>query len=40
MDDQSIRKQLDACLIKDYLTAPNIFHKMQDPFPQWFQDAS
>jgi len=36
MDEQIIRKKLDECLIKDYLTAPETFQKLKDPFPQWF----
>ena len=37
IDEQEIRQQLDACLIEDYLETPDIFQKMQDPFPAWFQ---
>ncbi|MDE2675943.1 MAG: zinc metallochaperone GTPase ZigA [Paracoccaceae bacterium] len=40
MDVQKIRQQLDDCLIKDYLTAPNIYLKVHDPFPAWFQQAA
>lgn len=40
MDEQKIRRQLDECLIKEYLTAPKIYQKMQDPFPQWFKEAA
>lgn len=40
MDEATIRKQLDECLVKNYLTAPEFFEKLQDPFPQWFQQAA
>ncbi len=38
MNEEKIRGQLDACLIKDYLSAPDLYQKMQDPFPAWFQE--
>ena len=37
MNEQSIRKRLDACLIKNYLSSSNTYHEMPDPFPEWFQ---
>ncbi len=37
MDKEAICKQLDKCLVKDYLTAPEMAKKLKDPFPQWFQ---
>lgn len=37
MDEADIRRRLDECLVKNYLTAPNIFEKLQDPFPQWLK---
>ena len=37
MDEQKIRERLDDCLIEDYLSAPNIYQKAEDPFPAWFQ---
>lgn len=40
MDEQAIRRQIDDCLIQDYLTSPDTYHKLQDPFPTWFQQAS
>lgn len=40
MDEAAIRKKLDLCLVKNYLTAQDIFHKLKDPFPQWFQEAA
>ena len=40
MDQEAITKRLDACLVKDYLTAPETYQKLQDPFPQWFQQAA
>lgn len=38
MDEQSIRAQLDACLIKDYLASPEAYRDHEDPFPAWFQE--
>ena len=40
MDEDDIRARLDECLVKNYLTAPNIFQKRTDPFPKWFQEAA
>ena len=40
MDQERIRQQLDACLIKDYLTEPQRYQKIEDPFPRWFQEAA
>lgn len=40
MDEAAIRQKLDACLVKNYLTAPEIFQKLKDPFPQWFKEAA
>lgn len=40
MDEAAIRAKLDACLVKDYLSAPELFEKLDDPFPQWFQQAA
>lgn len=40
MDEEAIRKKLDDCLVKNYLTAPEIFEKLKDPFPQWFKEAA
>lgn len=39
MDEQSLRKRLDECLINDYATAPEHHQKIADPFPQWFKTA-
>ena len=38
MHPDTIRERLDACLIKDYLTAPETYQKVADPFPQWFEE--
>ncbi len=35
MNEQNIRQQLDVCLVKDYLTAPQRYHGVADPFPAW-----
>lgn len=40
IDESSIRKKLDGCLIKNYLTAPDLWLKAEDPFPQWFKKAA
>lgn len=40
MDEADIRKKLDECLVKNYLSAPEIFNKLKDPFPQWFKEAA
>ncbi len=37
MDETAIRKKLDACLVGDYLAAPELWEKIKDPFPQWFE---
>lgn len=36
MDEANIRQQLDDCLIKDYLSSPQMYQELQDPFPNWF----
>ena len=40
MDETAIRQKLDACLVKNYLTAPETFQKRTDPFPEWFRQAA
>ena len=40
LDEQKIRDQLDACLIKDYLSSPKKYQEMQDPFPEWFKKTA
>ena len=40
MDEAALRERLDTCLIKDYLGAEDDYQKLQDPFPQWFQEAA
>ena len=40
MDQQAIRAQLDACLVEDYLADPEQQRIAQDPFPEWFKQAS
>ena len=40
MNEEAIRKKLDECLVKDFLTAPENVEKLKDPFPQWFQEAA
>lgn len=40
MDEEAIRKQLDECLVKNYLTEPEAVEKLADPFPEWFKQAA
>ncbi|MDC3314348.1 zinc metallochaperone GTPase ZigA [Alphaproteobacteria bacterium] len=40
MDKDAIRRKLDGCLVKNYLTAPEFFLRLKDPFPQWFKEVS
>ncbi len=40
MDEEGIRKKLDACLVENYLTSPEFFQKLADPFPEWFKQAA
>jgi len=40
MDEAAIRKQLDDALIDTYLEAPELWRKLEDPFPKWFQQQS
>ena len=40
MDQKTIRRKLDECLVKDYLSAPDNFLKSTDPFPQWLLEAT
>jgi len=40
INEAAIREQLDNCLIKDYLTAPERSQNLTDPFPQWFNQAA
>lgn len=39
MNEEEIRKQLDACLVQDYLNAPKKYQKLPDPFPKWFSQT-
>jgi G3E family GTPase len=38
MNEQKIRQQLDACLIKGYINNPKKYEKLKDPFPAWFAE--
>ena len=40
MDEDAIRKRLDECLVKNYLSVPQLFEKIVDPFPEWFKQAA
>ena len=37
MSEENIRKQLDACLVTDYLARPEHYATIEDPFPAWFE---
>ena len=37
LDEVTIRKRLDECLVEDYLVAPELWQKLEDPFPEWFK---
>jgi len=39
MNEDNIRAQLDACLVKDYLQSPQTYLMLQDPFPAWFEEV-
>ena len=39
MDQETIQKRLNECLVKDYLSTPDKFQKCADPFPQWLLEA-
>ena len=38
MDPDSIKANLDACLIKNYWENPEQYHSISDPFPVWFKE--
>ena len=38
MNEKIVREQLDSCLIKNYLASPDSYQKIDDPFPDWFQN--
>ncbi|MEM6811425.1 MAG: zinc metallochaperone GTPase ZigA [Pseudomonadota bacterium] len=40
MDKEALHKQLDKCLVENYLEAPDTLQKVKDPFPQWFREAA
>ncbi|MEM9468853.1 MAG: zinc metallochaperone GTPase ZigA [Pseudomonadota bacterium] len=40
MDEFSIRKDLNDCLVKGYLMAPEFHQQLNDPFPEWFKQAA
>ncbi|MFK7839092.1 MAG: zinc metallochaperone GTPase ZigA [Bdellovibrionales bacterium] len=40
MDKEALTKQLDECLIKTFLTAPEDGEDLADPFPEWFKQAA
>ncbi|WP_254604972.1 GTP-binding protein [Sphingomonas bacterium] len=39
MDEAKIRRQLDACLVRDQVFAPGKWKHLADPFPAWGQAA-
>ena len=38
INENVLRKKLDSCLVKDYLSDPEFFQKLEDPFPRWFAE--
>ena len=40
INEAVLRKKLDDCLVKDYLSDPEFFQKLEDPFPRWFAEQS
>ena len=38
MSKELLVKQLDQCLIKDYLHNPEKYQNISDPFPVWFEE--
>jgi G3E family GTPase len=40
MDKDAIISDLDACLVKDYLSDENRYANSNDPFPKWFNQAA
>ena len=38
INEDFLRKKLDDCLVKDYLSDPEFFQKLEDPFPRWFAE--
>ena len=40
MNKDMIKERLDKCLIKDYSSSPNSYKNIEDPFPEWFKEAS
>lgn len=40
MDKEAIQKQLDDCLITDYLGNIETYKQANDPFPKWFEQAA
>ncbi len=39
MDEAVIRERLDSCLVKSYLSAPELCQNLKDPFPAWFKQS-
>ena len=40
MNKSKIKKMVDSCLVKNYLSAKKDFQALGDPFPQWFKKES
>ncbi|MEM7621528.1 MAG: zinc metallochaperone GTPase ZigA [Pseudomonadota bacterium] len=40
MDEADMRKRLDECLVKDYISSPESFINKRDPFPEWFKQSA
>ena len=35
MRQDNLRNRLDSCLVTDYLSSPQVFEELDDPFPKW-----
>ena len=40
MDQDELKSRLDNCLVENYLKSPEVFEKLEDPFPKWFESTS
>ncbi len=40
MDEDALRRRLDACLIDDYISNEGAYKSVRDPFPEWFKQAA
>ena len=40
MDKEALKQRLDDCLVTEYLEAPELWQRQEDPFPEWFKQAA